>query len=141
MPRRQTRFTAEFPGIYDMAAVRFSPTSLALEAGEPEGWRELVAEFVLEPHDVHALSTRLDRVEDIDSHLDQRGDQGIEGAIGVQHDLHLSVLMHPVQSTAVERHHTFAEHLDGQKGRLLGAEVIADLQDLHAVAHRLDEAT
>ena len=58
----------------------------------------------------------------------------------MQEDLHFRVGVNPVEAPFVERQDLPAKHVDRKKGRFLGAEVVVELQNLHAVADRLDES-
>ena len=57
------------------------------------------------------LGAGLDRIENVDSHLDERGDQRRDRPVRMQKHLHLGIGVDPVQSPLVVRHDQFAKHL------------------------------
>ena len=57
----------------------------------------------------------------------------------MQQHFHVRVRVDPLEAALVMRHHQPAIHVDRQEQRLLRAEVVADLQDLHPILDRLHE--
>ena len=105
---------------------------LAVAGGAPED--EPVAELAFQLPRVHALGRRLHRVEDVDAHLDQRGDQIEDRPVVVHEDLPAGVLVDPVQPSLVVGHDQLAEHLDREERALLRAQVVVELDDIDPVA-------
>ncbi len=94
---------------------------------------ELVTELAFEDGGVHADGAGLNGIQAIDTHLDDDGEERQDGAVGVEQDFPGGVGVDPVEAFLVGRGNEVAEHFWREEGGILGAEIVADLEDVDLV--------
>ena len=89
---------------------------------------------------VHALGADLDRVEDVDAHVDQVGNVWRAVAAGVIPDLGLGVFLDGIDHSLLARADDLAIELGRKQRPVLAGQVVADHDDVEQVADFLQEA-
>ena len=100
---------------------------------------EPVAEVVLQALRLHSLRVRLDRIEQVDTELDQLRDERVDRAVAVVHHGH-AALVRELRQPRVMRSHERPPGVRRDHQRVLRRDVVVEIDHVEAVAGDVQHA-